>query len=44
MKGELMLVNKQLGFFVKRIDIQTKANKRAIREFIGCYIYIFLKT
>lgn len=34
MKGELITVNNKLGFFVKRSDIRTKADKQAICDFI----------
>lgn len=44
MKGELLLVNNELGFFVKKKDIETEIDKRAICEFIGCLYHTYASS
>lgn len=44
MKGELININNQLSFFVKRKDIQTEADKKAICRFIECLYHTYASS
>ncbi|MED3550140.1 hypothetical protein [Cytobacillus praedii] len=44
MKGELINIDRKLGFFVKRSDIKTTVDKQVICDFIECLYHKYASS